>query len=223
MGARPMSFLTRENLNVWRVGDYVRNGFLPVACFRHRKHTFPVSDAVGSPTWDDLVDNMHSSNDFRYSTLCRSCFYFMMFYAPRIGSRDNPIADRAVLAALRVTLTAPEIALVQMVAAHTLFWYVILRSATVHAYHLPIISYDMVVRSSANELSSHLKEQLPPGLDSDLVIQHLLKSRKEVTWLERREERYEETPGYEEAERLVKDMITAIRTVDTVTDLSVLE
>mmetsp|Transcript_150375 Transcript_150375/g.481249 ORF Transcript_150375/g.481249 Transcript_150375/m.481249 type:complete len:532 (+) Transcript_150375:358-1953(+) len=219
---RPSALLTRENLNVWRVPDYVRNGFRPVTLYRHRKHTFPLSDAPGSPSWDDLVANMHGSNDAKYSTLCRTCFYFLMYYSPQMGSLGSTILDRPIMLLSRMAAHAPDTPLVKQVAAHTLFWYVILRLARLNEYSMAFVSYESLIRSSPDELKSDLRQTLPFGIDGVSVADFVLSSRQDASWLDKREERYAETPGFAEAEHFAQGMIRAMREADANTNVDML-
>jgi len=216
-------FLTRENFNIWRVPDLVRNGFRPVALFRHRRHTFPLSDSPGSPSWAELLGNLRGDNDFRYAALCRTCFYFTMYFAPQMGARGTVISDPCVLTLARVAALAPDAPLAKQVAAHMLFWYVILRLARLGGYRFPIVDYEGLVRSSPDELLGLLSRTLPPGIDAPAVARFTLDTRKDPAWLDRKERQYSAAEGYREAEMFVGVMLATMRRVDPETSVDMLQ
>lgn len=217
----PGMFVTRENLNVWRTPDYVRNGFRAIGLFRHRKHTFPLTDSDESPTWEDLIGNMMGLNDYKYSTLCRTCFYFMMFFAPQLGTKGTMLTDTRIVLVARLASHA-VVPLARQVAAHTLFWYVLLRLPRVRGYPFPVISYEVLIRNRPDVLRSLLRQSLPEGVDAAAVISAVVASRHGPSWLEARERRYAEAPGYAEAEHCVREMIELIRQVDPETNVDIL-
>lgn len=167
--------------------------------------------------------NAQGANDFKYSALCRTCFYFMMFYAPQVGNPDAMLRDRAILAMARLAAVAPPVPLARQAAAHTLFWYVMLRAARLHGYRLPLVDYERLIRCPPEELRALLRAALPLGIRAGAVADYILGTRRSSAWLAEEERRYVVAEGHAEAEAYAARMLEAIRHIDPETDVSLLD
>jgi len=63
---------------------------------------------------------------------------------------------------------------------------------------------------------------LPFGIDGVSVADFVLSSRQDASWLDKRQERYAETPGFAEAGNFAQGMIRVIRAADADTNENML-
>jgi len=214
-GVSASSLLTREIVNVWRVPDFARIGFQMVGLYRHRKHTFPVSDVEGAPSQNEM--DARFDEGVYMSTLCRTCFYDLMFQAVM----EQPLEDFDTVVLMARSIFAKISARQSRhVAVHTLWWYLLFRQARAAGYPFPIVQYEALVLLPPSEVRAHLFQRLPSGVDAEAMAAELLASRRDPAWLRARETLY--MSQLTEAESWVGVLLDVFRRLDPATNISVL-
>eukprot|EP00927_Polykrikos_kofoidii_P051721 TRINITY_DN45510_c0_g1_i1.p1 TRINITY_DN45510_c0_g1~~TRINITY_DN45510_c0_g1_i1.p1 ORF type:complete len:647 (-),score=51.21 TRINITY_DN45510_c0_g1_i1:301-2184(-) len=210
--------VTRESVNIWRIPDLVRMGFRAFALYRHRKHTFPLSDAPDDTnSVADFQDSLSADAPVFWSTLCRTCFYLVMHKAATLTGDFNYAKSVQMVRELLVHITSP---IAQQVATHTLFWYVMLFLARRRGYAFPIIEYARLMDLPAPRVLPYLRSRLPHDVDARIVATEVVKSRKSAAWLKAREARY---ASYAlEGEYWSQKILQLVRKTDPKTDVSLL-